>query len=191
MVQKSESKAQKTSKLVLNQKALKFKENIEMEINLVQSTAAVDGQIVNKTKTLGRSKDAGVKAGARYECIYKNFLRDIRQHYSTSYETFLDEINIQGKRNPSLKYLLFPYFSLQFTLKHFDKLLIQTTLVVTRSERVQFLISLAFSVGCFLLPKYMMKSFEAEIPREYNEDGTECKSTLPISIIKYFNEVQA
>ena len=78
MVVLSETLSLKTSKLILNQAALRFKENIESEINLIQSKITDNTQILNKTKTLGRSKDAGVKAGARYECIYKNFLRDIR-----------------------------------------------------------------------------------------------------------------
>ena len=112
MVIISENFAPKTSKLILNQKAQRFKENIEAEINLVQSQTINDGQILNKTKTLGRSKDAGVKAGARYECIYKNFLRDIRQFYSGKYESFLNSLNIPGKKTPALKYLLFPYMIL-------------------------------------------------------------------------------
>jgi hypothetical protein len=43
MVILSENMATKTSKLILNEKALRFKENIDKEINLVQKTAAHDG----------------------------------------------------------------------------------------------------------------------------------------------------
>jgi hypothetical protein len=43
---------------------------------------------------------------------------------------------------------------------------------------------LAFTVGCFILPKYMMKSYEATIP--VNEDEA---MILPEKIPKYFEEV--
>ena len=112
MVVLSETKTVKTSKLILNHAALRFKENIEFEINLIQSQITDNTQILNKTKTLGRSKDAGVKAGARYECIYKNFLRDIRQYYSGEFVKFLKGIDNPYKKNLQYKYLLFPYFTL-------------------------------------------------------------------------------
>jgi hypothetical protein len=76
MVIDSECRTEKTSKLTLNKNALKFKENIEQEIAKTQSQILKgDGK---EKKNLGRSKDGGAKAGARYECIYKNLLRDIR-----------------------------------------------------------------------------------------------------------------
>ena len=43
---------------------------------------------------------------------------------------------------------------------------------------------LAFTVGCFILPKYMMKAYEATIP--LNEDDVRI---LPEMISKYFQEV--
>lgn len=131
MVVKSENQAQKTSKLILNQRAQRFKENIEKEINLVQRKIIDDSQILNKTKTLGRSKDAGIKAGARYECIYKNFLRDIRQFYSSKYEKFLNTLDIPGKKKTTLKYILFPYMILQFTMRHFDSVIVNSCIQVS------------------------------------------------------------
>jgi hypothetical protein len=71
----SENQHKKTSKLILNRNAVRFKQNIEEEIAKIQCLHPDNGP---KKKTLGRTKDAGVKAGARYECIYKNLLRDIR-----------------------------------------------------------------------------------------------------------------
>jgi len=43
---------------------------------------------------------------------------------------------------------------------------------------------LAFTVGCFILPKYMMKAYEATIP--LNEADV---MILPEKISKYFEEV--
>ena len=70
------------------------------------------------------SRKANKSVGARYECIYKNFLRDIRQFYSGKYEKFLNSLSISGKKNPSFKYLLFPYMILHFTMRHFDQALV-------------------------------------------------------------------
>jgi hypothetical protein len=60
----TESKTLKTSKAEMNKNAIRFKTNIEQAI--------IDG-------------DAAQKGGARYECIYKNLLREIRQFYSTKF----------------------------------------------------------------------------------------------------------
>ena len=71
MVLVSDNHGLKPSKQALNESALKFKLNVEQEIN--------------KTP-----KDS--TAGARYECIYKNFLRDIRQFYSEKFNIYIANI---------------------------------------------------------------------------------------------------
>jgi arginine/ornithine N-succinyltransferase beta subunit len=65
MVNKRENS--KTSKLILNHNALKFKINIE---------DAIKAQVLELKENSAEAKK--LKAGARYECIYKNLLRDIR-----------------------------------------------------------------------------------------------------------------
>jgi hypothetical protein len=77
----------KPSKQLLNLSAIKFKQNVDLEIQKLQSQ--LKDKNVKKAKILGRSQQAGVTAGARYECIYKNFLRDIRQFYSNNFDKFL------------------------------------------------------------------------------------------------------
>lgn len=52
----------------MNINAMKFKANIEEEI---------------------MKNDQESKSGARYECIFKNLLRDIRQFYSSRFEQFI------------------------------------------------------------------------------------------------------
>jgi hypothetical protein len=52
-----------SSKVQMNQNALKFKQNIE-------------NNLINPP-------------GSRYECIYKNLLREFRQYYSNKFEEFL------------------------------------------------------------------------------------------------------
>ena len=69
VMQKPLEKSKKSSKLEMNINALRFKANIEEEM---------------------LQKDQGF--GARYECIFKNLLRDIRQYYSSKFETFLRQI---------------------------------------------------------------------------------------------------
>ena len=64
----------KTSKLVLNQNALKFKLNIEKAI---QDQANFNPQNIDLEK-IENQKKPDMQVGARYECIYKNLLRDIR-----------------------------------------------------------------------------------------------------------------
>jgi hypothetical protein len=80
MVIVSDDKTSKPSKQTLNENAIKFKLNVDLEIQKLQ--AQFKDVEASKSKILGRSQEAGVKAGARYECIYKNYLRDIRQFFS-------------------------------------------------------------------------------------------------------------
>ena len=59
--------------MILNKNAVRFKSNVEKEINsYLQASSPED-------KTFG-------KKGARYECIYKNLLREVRQYYAKKYE---------------------------------------------------------------------------------------------------------
>jgi hypothetical protein len=62
----------KKSKFEMNQLTLKFKTNVEKAL-------LEDG--LNQTK-----KD---DQGSRYECIYKNTLRDIRQFYKSRFNKFV------------------------------------------------------------------------------------------------------
>ena len=71
-------------------------------------------------------------AGARYECIYKNLLRDVRQFYHRQYDAFVDKIVSPHKYKTAYKYLLFPYFTLQFTIKLFDRGLINSYVQKTK-----------------------------------------------------------
>ena len=86
----------KISKVQMNLNAVRFKTNIEEEI---------------------KAENSSIKSGARYECIYKNLLRDIRQFYSHKFDMFLQEqfgLSRQ-KKNMDWKQVLFPYHVLQFT----------------------------------------------------------------------------
>lgn len=49
---------------------------------------------------------------------------------------------------------------------------------------ISFIKEMASMVGCFILPKYMMKSFEAVVPK--SEDS---QTDLPEPITSYFSEV--
>lgn len=69
-------------------------------------------------------------------------------------------------------------------MRHFDLTLIQATLDISASQRIEFIKELSYTVGCFILPKYMMKAYEAEIPEI--EDGLR---VLPTHITTYFAEV--
>ena len=91
------------SKIEMNQNAVKFKANIEEEIQKTDQAS-----------------------GARYECIFKNLLRDVRQYYSTKFESFLKQIYSLDNYNKNLrfKYQLFPYQLIQFVIQMFDDYLI-------------------------------------------------------------------
>jgi hypothetical protein len=71
------------------------------------------------------SRKANKSVGARYECIYKNFLREIRQYYSTKFESYLKNQPPIRKNNLQKKCLLFPYQMLQFTSEIFNHELTQ------------------------------------------------------------------
>lgn len=65
-----------------------------------------------------------MEPGARYECIYKNLLRDIRQFFSQLYDEFvskkLNPVFLQQK-NFDIKYTLFPYMIREFAKQVIDK----------------------------------------------------------------------
>ena len=50
-----------------------------MNINALKFKANIEEEILKKDKT----------SGARYECIFKNLLRDVRQYYSSKFDAFL------------------------------------------------------------------------------------------------------
>jgi hypothetical protein len=61
----------KPTKKELNANAIKFKVNIEAELSAEKEEI--------KMEPVGTmSRKANKSVGARYECIYKNFLREIR-----------------------------------------------------------------------------------------------------------------
>lgn len=72
------------------------------------------------------SRKANKSVGARYECIYKNFLREIRQFYSNKFDAFIKTKPTIRKNNLQMKSILFPYNMLQFTSEVFDHSLVQS-----------------------------------------------------------------
>ena len=142
-----------------------------------------DGQILNKTKTLGRSKDAGVKAGARYECIYKNLIRDLRQHFAAKFDNYLvskvGKTNTFGKNNRS-KYEIFPFLLLRFSIDTFDKELVEG--INTEKSYPDFMKSFALTLGSFILPKFTIRSFGTQDAQESkNQQMITSKMFLPSS----------
>ena len=110
MVVISEANHNKTSKIILNHNALIFKVNIEHAINemklkngepMIKDRADYD-RFRTKSK-LGKNKES--QAGARYECIYKNFLREIRQYFSNDFERFIEQDLKITNQSMYLKYL--------------------------------------------------------------------------------------
>ena len=151
----NESNHLKTSKLILNQNALKFKLNIEKAIQYQPSSTP---QNIDTEKTENQKKP-DIQVGARYECIYKNLLRDIRQFFSTNFDKFLKQELNKGQRNLQVKYILFPFQILLFTKSCFDSELLSFTSDLSKTEYNQFLKQVAFTLGSFILPKYMIKCF--------------------------------
>jgi hypothetical protein len=125
MVIVSDDKTSKPSKQTLNENAIKFKLNVDREIQKLQ--AQFKDVEASKSKILGRSQEAGVKAGARYECIYKNFLRDIRQFFSQRFDSYQIRMQCVYKLTPKQRYEAFPFQMLQFTLDNFSEELIEMT----------------------------------------------------------------
>lgn len=76
MIQLSEDQHIKTSKLILNKNAQQFKNNLDEEIRKALFNDQPEGALM---------QSMNATAGARYECIYKNLLRDMRQFYSDKF----------------------------------------------------------------------------------------------------------
>jgi hypothetical protein len=128
-------------KVILNFNALKFKTNVEQELKLdAESTR---------------------KAGQRYECIYKNLIREIRKFYQDEFEVFVSqqiEISMQ-KPTAENKQILFQFHLIQFTVKLFDFELLKG--MMSEEKNLKDVIhSLAFDLGCFIYHKNMIKTFK-------------------------------
>ena len=80
------------------------------------------------------------------------------------------------------KYLLFPYQVLEFTSQTFEPLLLEMSHGYSDKTRIDFIKHLAHRVGCFILPKYMMKSYCAV-------NTTDDDQQLPQQMTDYFKEV--
>jgi hypothetical protein len=68
MISDSQKTVQRASKLLLNYNAIIFKTNVEEELTKKQIEEGVSNANIKQ----------GDNSGARYECIYKNLLREIR-----------------------------------------------------------------------------------------------------------------
>ena len=64
------------------------------------------------------------------------------------------------KLTPKQRYEAFPYQLLLFTIDNFDPELLEATRSLTPDEKSVYLRKLAFTLGSFILPKQMMKSFK-------------------------------
>ena len=54
-------------------------------------------------------------------------------------------------------------------MRHFDKAMVSASIKISGGQRTEFIKQLAHTVGCFILPKYMMKAYEAQVPQ--SDDG--------------------
>ena len=66
---------------ISNQIDVKKIPKIEMNINAMKFKANIEEEILKN--------DQESKSGARYECIFKNLLRDIRQFYYSRFEQLI------------------------------------------------------------------------------------------------------
>ena len=173
MVNKREN--QKTSKLILNHNALKFKINIE---------DAIKAQVLELKENSVEAKK--LKAGARYECIYKNLLRDIRQFFSNNFEKFIQAELGKSYKTLQVRYSIFPVLILMFTNKFFDPVLITEMANKVGMERNEFLKQVAFTIGSFILPKYMIKCF---VMNQQSGESSQKNSKSKISQVKIDVEI--
>lgn len=95
----------------------------------------------------------------RYECIYKNLLRDVRKVFTILFNS-QTQYPIIKKKNPKTSYLKF--------LKDFiTEIFQQSTLEFLNID----LETAAFFLGSFIYPKYMIKCL--------NEEGEDSKKLTP------------
>ena len=86
-------------------------------------------------------------------------LRDIRQFYSNEFDKFIKKQMDKGYKTLQVRYLIFPVLILMFTKQFFDPLLISYMANKMGVEYNEFLKQIAFTIGSFILPKYMIKCF--------------------------------
>ena len=192
MVAISEANHSKTSKIILNHNALIFKVNIEHAINEMKvkngEPMIKDRADYDRFRSNGQGKTQEYQAGARYECIYKNFLREIRQYFSNDFERFVENDLKHTNQTMFLKYLQFPYLILIYTRHIFDDDLIHKFCNHTGQSFSDFVKNLAFTLGCFILPKYMIKSFSLDVAllKTPSHDLSRAKLSLKKKINSFF-----
>jgi hypothetical protein len=115
---------------------------------------------------------SGDNCGARWECIYKNLIRDLRQHFSGKFDQFLmNEVNqtdFFGKNTRS-KYETFPFLILRFAQETFDKEMVQN--FIGDNSYPEFIKSFALALGSFILPKFAIRSFSTTTDGRQPKDG--------------------
>ena len=98
--------------------------------------------------------------GYRYECIYKNLLREFRQYFSTKFEEYI--IKVYGytekfAKNTLQNKVLFQFQILRFTVETFDSKILRDMASHSGNSPDVLLKQLALFVGSFLMPKFINK----------------------------------
>ena len=83
----------------------------------------------------------------------------MRQFFSTEFDKFIKQQTNKSFKNLQIRYLYFPMLIVMFTKQFFDPALIMYISNEIGIEYNQFLIQVAFTIGSFIQPKYLIKCF--------------------------------
>lgn len=103
--------------------------------------------------------------GSRYECIYKNLLREFRQYYQTKFEEYMLRTNNQKEsfsKNTINNKILFQFHLLSFTVETFDLNFIKVMLADSSQSPESLYKSMALFLGSFLMPKFVNKGLQID-----------------------------
>lgn len=91
----------------------------------------------------------------------------------------------KGYKTLQVRYLIFPVLILMFTKQFFDPLLISYMANKMGIEYNEFLKQIAFTIGSFILPKYMIKCFILNQKTDQQQKSKLSQAKIDVEICKF------
>ena len=98
----------------------------------------------------GLTRYSESQQGLRYECIYKNLIRDLRLFFYSKFKAYQKSTINENRRN---KHHTFPFLVLMHIDELFDKQIIEGLFQTSCKDTTLCLRQVAFTLGSFIDPK--------------------------------------
>ena len=98
----------------------------------------------------GLTRYSEPQQGLRYECIYKNLIRDLRLFFFSKFKAYQKSTMNENRRD---RHHRFPFLVLMLIDEFFDKLIIEGLFQTSGKDTKICLRQIAFTLGSFIDPK--------------------------------------